>query len=227
MMRCGAGRLVGSQRVGGPGRRSPTSRSPTPRRGPAPPTPRCAPGCRCKPTPPGPHPVATPTVAVDARLSEVASAQYLLNRLDLATPPPLRRRSTPSPTICWMSRPCPGRRAQRRPGLGRTAPRAASAHSGSVQTVQICLHRGTYFETGTSTACCRRSTRLDVSSPKLQCESGRPARGSSRPTLRTPASARHPLQSSTGRDSGGAMVSCPGEGCTVRVKVAPKVALSR
>ena len=34
-------------------------------------------------------PVATPTVAVDARLSEVASAQYLLNRLDPATPPPL------------------------------------------------------------------------------------------------------------------------------------------
>ena len=34
-------------------------------------------------------PVATPTVAVDARLSEVASAQYLLNRLDPATPAPL------------------------------------------------------------------------------------------------------------------------------------------
>jgi hypothetical protein len=34
-------------------------------------------------------PVATPAVAVDARLSEVASAQYLLNRLDPATPPPL------------------------------------------------------------------------------------------------------------------------------------------
>ena len=34
-------------------------------------------------------PVATPAVAVDARLSEVVSAQYLLNRLDPATPPPL------------------------------------------------------------------------------------------------------------------------------------------
>src|SRR6187200_1373974 len=39
--------------------------------------------------------------------------------------------------------------------------------------------------------------------PKLQCKTGRSALGSSRPTLRTPASAGHPSQSSTGRDSGG------------------------
>ena len=44
-------------------------------------------------------------------------------------------------------------------------------------------------------------------SPKLQCESGRPALGSSRPRLRTPASAGHPSQSSTGRDSGKGVVS--------------------
>ena len=37
--------------------------------------------------------------------------------------------------------------------------------------------------------------------PKLQCESGRPGRGSSRPRLRTPASAGHSAQSSTGRDT--------------------------
>ena len=37
-------------------------------------------------------------------------------------------------------------------------------------------------------------------SPELPCESGRPALGSSRPRLRTPASAGHPAQSSTGRD---------------------------
>jgi hypothetical protein len=38
-------------------------------------------------------------------------------------------------------------------------------------------------------------------SPKLQCKPGRPALGSSRPRLRTPASVGHPSQSSTGRDS--------------------------
>src|ERR1700687_126578 len=40
-------------------------------------------------------------------------------------------------------------------------------------------------------------------SPKLQCKPGRPALGSSRPRLRTPASVGHPSQSSTGRDRGG------------------------
>jgi hypothetical protein len=44
-------------------------------------------------------------------------------------------------------------------------------------------------------------TRRCAGSTKMQCESGRPALGSSRPTLQTPASARHPLQSSTGRDT--------------------------
>ena len=39
-------------------------------------------------------------------------------------------------------------------------------------------------------------------SPKLQGKSGQLAPGSSRPTLRTQASAGHPSQSSTGRDSG-------------------------
>ena len=47
--------------------------------------------------------------------------------------------------------------------------------------------------------------------PKLQCESGRPGLGSSRPILRTPASAGHSAQSSTGRDN---------DDCPVRVKVA-------
>src|ERR1700754_1354078 len=37
-------------------------------------------------------------------------------------------------------------------------------------------------------------------SPVLQCESGQPALGSSRPRLRTPANAGHPAQSSSGRD---------------------------
>ena len=38
-------------------------------------------------------------------------------------------------------------------------------------------------------------------SPEWQCESGRTALGSFRPRLRTPASAGHPAQSSTGRDT--------------------------
>ena len=49
---------------------------------------------------------------------------------------------------------------------------------------------------------CRRSTRPDASVAEMQCKSGRPALGSSRPRLRTPASAGHPSQSSTGRDMG-------------------------
>jgi hypothetical protein len=95
---------------------------------------------------------------------------------------------------------------------------------------------------------CRRSTRPDASVAEMQCKSGRPALGSSRPRLRTPASAGHPSQSSTGRDSIGSCwwkgrlrllllvgvmlvfwrrVSCSGEGCAVRVKVAPEVPLFR
>jgi hypothetical protein len=42
-----------------------------------------------------------------------------------------------------------------------------------------------------------------IRSPKLQGESGRPVRGSSRSRLRTPASAGHSAQPSTGRDGGG------------------------
>ena len=61
-------------------------------------------------------------------------------------------------------------------------------------------------------ACCRRSTLRMRRSPKLQCESGRSRPGSSRSKLRTPASARHCTQPSTGRDS---CVSCSGEGCTL------------
>jgi hypothetical protein len=53
-------------------------------------------------------------------------------------------------------------------------------------------------------------------SPKSQCESGRRALGSSRPTLRTPASAGHPSQSLTGRDRwggyGGIWARCGGNG---------------
>jgi hypothetical protein len=45
-----------------------------------------------------------------------------------------------------------------------------------------------------------RQARM-LRSPKLQCESGRTARGSSRPRLRAPASGGHPSQSSTGRDN--------------------------
>jgi len=46
-----------------------------------------------------------------------------------------------------------------------------------------------------------RQARM-LRSPKLQCESGRTARGSSRPRLRAPASGGHPSQSSTGQDNG-------------------------
>jgi len=44
-------------------------------------------------------------------------------------------------------------------------------------------------------------------SPKLQGKSGRPGLGSSRLRLRTPASAGHPSQSSTGRDSSDGVVA--------------------
>src|SRR5258707_9782652 len=50
-------------------------------------------------------------------------------------------------------------------------------------------------------------------SPKLQGKSGQLAPGSSRPTLRTQASAGHPSQSSTGRDKrGGAVTEVYGHG---------------
>src|SRR5260370_29777141 len=46
------------------------------------------------------------------------------------------------------------------------------------------------------------ATRLaELQSPKLQGKCGQFALGLSRPKLRTPASGRHPSQSSTGRDS--------------------------
>jgi hypothetical protein len=149
-------------------------------------------------------PVATPAVAVDARLSEVAGAQYLLNRLDPATPPPLAAAihtfaddllDIAANALAGAPNDDPAQAGRLRDG------ETASAHSGSVQMSQICLHRGTYFETGTSTACCRRSTRPDVSSPKVQCKSGRPALRLSRHRLRTPARARHLSQSSTGQDT--------------------------
>src|SRR6185437_15122319 len=54
--------------------------------------------------------------------------------------------------------------------------------------------------------------------PKLQCKTGRSGLGSSRHRLRTPARDRHRSQSSLGRDR---KLSCPGEGCTIQVKVAP------
>ena len=74
-----------------------------------------------------------------------------------------------------------------------------------------------------------RQARM-LRSPKLQCESGRTARGSSRPRLRAPASGGHPSQSSTGRDSCCPVrvkaalsasrlhrkLHCPGEGCRRR-----------
>src|SRR5258707_8243866 len=44
--------------------------------------------------------------------------------------------------------------------------------------------------------------------PKLQCKTGRSGLGSSRPRLRTPASAGHPSQSSLGRDKRGAREGC-------------------
>ena len=57
-----------------------------------------------------------------------------------------------------------------------------------------------------------RHTRM-VRSPKLQCQSGRPALGSSRARLRAPASAGYPSQSSTGRDRcGGGRRCCSSDG---------------
>ena len=47
-----------------------------------------------------------------------------------------------------------------------------------------------------------------IRSPKLQGESGRPVRGSSRSRSRTPASAGHSAQPSTGRDKSRLMVVC-------------------
>src|SRR4029077_4734242 len=44
--------------------------------------------------------------------------------------------------------------------------------------------------------------------PKLQRKTGRSGLGSFRPKLRTPASAGHPSQSSSGRDTHGACLCC-------------------
>ena len=73
-------------------------------------------------------------------------------------------------------------------------------------------------------AAARRAQMLRT--PKLRCKSEQPALGSSRPKLRTPASAGHPSQSSSGRDTcgrrsdeGGLLhpkLHCPGEGCARR-----------
>jgi hypothetical protein len=77
-------------------------------------------------------------------------------------------------------------------------------------------------------AAAARHARM-LPSPKLQCESRRPALGSSRPRLRIPASAGHSSQCSTGRDSCAGVLfacrlrcSCEGcdRSCVVRVKVA-------
>src|SRR6476620_8170281 len=51
--------------------------------------------------------------------------------------------------------------------------------------------------------------------PKLQCKTGRSGLGSSRPNLRTPASAGHPSQPSLGRDTSsddGAVLEVCGRG---------------
>ena len=76
-------------------------------------------------------------------------------------------------------------------------------------------------------ACCRRSTRWMRRSPKLQCESGRSRPGSSRSKLRTPASARHCTQPSTGRDSEKKWLSRPVEVCEFQTYFANDLAKSR
>ena len=80
-------------------------------------------------------PVATPAVAVDARLSEVVSAQYLLNRLDPATPPPLATAIHTFADVCWYRGQCPAGAPNDDPAqAGRLRDGdTASAHSGSVQ----------------------------------------------------------------------------------------------
>jgi len=136
VMRCGAGRLVGSQRVGGglAGVHQPAGR----RRQ----------GAGLRRLHHGAHrvslqthatgaadPVATPAVAVDARLSEVVSAQYLLNRLDPATPPPLAAIHTfaddlldiAANALAGAPNDDPAQAGRLRDG------ETASAHSGSVQ----------------------------------------------------------------------------------------------
>ena len=87
-MRCGAGRLVGSQRVGGGLAGNQQVADAKARACAAFTTVRTGVSLQTHATGAA-DPVATPAVAVDARLSEVAGAQYLLNRLDPATPPPL------------------------------------------------------------------------------------------------------------------------------------------
>ena len=56
-------------------------------------------------------------------------------------------------------------------------------------------------------AAAARRAQMMLRTPKLRCKSEQPAQGSSRRSLRTPASAGHPSQSSSGRDSGGGAVS--------------------
>jgi hypothetical protein len=86
----------------------------------------------------------------------------------------------------------PGRRRRRRRstafygGPGRPRPLRYRARATGLRGLSVALAAA-------------RHTRM-LRSPKLQCQSGRPALGSSRARLRTPASAGYPSQSSTGRD---------------------------
>ena len=131
-------------------------------------------------------------------------------------------------------------RRRNAPGLHRPGgPRPRRRNPDPARTEEftnLAAVRWVANNSATGTACMRdlrcvlaaaRYARI-LRSPKLQSKSGRAELGSSRPSLRTPASAGHPSQSSTGLDIGGGdgerTDGCPvrGEGCTVRVKVAPE-----
>jgi hypothetical protein len=139
--------------------------------------------------------------------SSVNEARWSVASVDGAQPPPgCSRERAPIARLMFATPEHRGQERRRRrrrstafyggPGGRRPRPLRYRAQATGLRGLSVALAAA-------------RHTRM-VRSPKLQCQSGRPALGSSRHRLRTPASAGHPSQSSTGRDSGGTVTDVCG-----------------
>ena len=156
--------------------------------------------------------------------SSVNEARWSVASVDGAQPPPgCSRERAPIARLTFATPEHRGQERRRRrrrstafyggPGGRRPRPLRYRAQATGLRGLSVALAAA-------------RHTRM-VRSPKLQCQSGRPALGSSRARLRAPASAGYPSQSSTGRDSSNnnnskerlvkGVLWCD---CPVRVKVA-------
>jgi hypothetical protein len=129
--------------------------------------------------------------------SSVNEARWSVASVDGAQPPPgCSRERAPIARLTFATPEHRGQERRRRrrrstafyggPGGLRPRPLRYRAQATGLRGLSVALAAA-------------RHTRM-VRSPKLQCQSGRPALGSSRARLRNPASAEYPSQSSTGRD---------------------------